>query len=78
MGKAFRLFPEIDVADWYIPTKPKKKIRPYTLRKAKKDAIKIAKQLEYTKLFPELEMQIDSADEIELITVYMRKCRQAC
>ena len=60
MGKAFRLFPEIDVADWYISTEPKKKIRPCTLRKAKKDAI------------------IDSADEIELITVYMRKCRQAC
>lgn len=80
MGKAFRLFPEIDVADWYIPTEPKKKkkISPYTLRKAKKDAIKIAKQLGYTELFPELEMQIDSADEIELITVYMRKCRQAC
>lgn len=78
MGKAFRLFPEIEVADWYVPIEPKKKVRPSTLRRAKKDAIKIARQLGYTKLFPDLEMKIDNADKIDTISIYMSKCRRAC
>ena len=79
MSKAFRLFPEIDVADWYVPIeKVEKKDSPYMLEKAKKRAIKIAKQLEYIKLFPNLEMEINNADKIDSITTCMEKYRRAC
>lgn len=79
MSKAFRLFPEIDVTDWYVPIeKVEKKDSPYMLEKAKKRAIKIAKQLEYIKLFPNLEMEINSADKIDSITTCMERCRRAC
>lgn len=77
MGKAFRLFPEIEVADWYIPIEPKKKVHPSTLRRVKKDTIKIAKQLGYTKLFPDLETKIENAEKIDTISIYMSRCRTA-
>lgn len=78
MGKAFRLFPEIDVADWYIPVEPKKKESLHSLRIEKKKAIKAAKELGYLKLFPDLETKIDNADKIDTISIYMSRCRIAC
>ena len=78
MGSAFRIFPQIDVADWYVPVEPKKKESPRTLRTEKKKAIKAAKELGYLKLFPSLESQIESADKTDTISIYMCRCRKVC
>lgn len=75
MGKAFRIFPEIDVADFYFPIE-KKKDSPRSLRIEKNKAIKAAKELGYFKTFPNLKTQIENADKIDTISIYMSRCRR--
>lgn len=75
MGKAFRIFPEIEIADWYVPVE-KKKDSPRSLRIEKNKAIKAAKELGYFKIFPNLKTQIENADKIDTISIYMSRCRR--
>lgn len=74
---AFWIFPEISVADYYIPVE-KKKDSPRNLRIAKNKAIKAARELGYFKIFPNLKTQIENADKIDTISIYMSRCRKAC
>lgn len=74
---AFWIFPEINVVDYYVPVE-KKKDSPRNLRIAKNKAIKAARELGYLKIFPNLKAQIENADKIDTISIYMSRCRKAC
>lgn len=77
--KAFRLFPKVcvDYIPPYIPYE-KKSVSPYSLEKAKKKAIKIADELGYIKIFPNIIKEINNANDLDSIADCMSKCRRAC